>query len=99
MMDKCEIHCSDHLCKFNMSDGYYGRCIHPDVMKAGAYGGIIRSYTETCKKREPIPGCIARGPGKMAVFFGGSAGCGKSPLTPFLNRLNEEDEDDCIETD
>lgn len=79
MADKCITLCADHLCLHNSCSGYYGVCALSALSVAARYG-ITRTYMETCPERERIPGCIARGPGKIAVFDHGRAGNGKSTL-------------------
>ena len=77
MADKCIIHCTDHLCIHNSCSGYHGVCAL-SAMSVSARYGISRSYVNTCAKKVPIPNCIARGPGKIAVFAHGRAGNGKA---------------------
>lgn len=79
MADKCITLCADHLCIHNSCSGYYGVCALSALSVAARYG-ITRTYMETCPNKEPIPNCIARGPGKIAVFSHGRAGNGKSTL-------------------
>lgn len=81
MADRCVILCADNLCIHNRANGHcYSVCALSEL-SGGTYGGITRSYVNTCPKKEPIPNCIARGPGKIAVFFQGRAGDDKSTLT------------------
>lgn len=80
MKDKCTILCADNLCIHNRANGHcYSVCALSEL-SGGTYGGITRSYVNTCPKKEPIPNCIARGPGKISVFYHGRAGNGKSTL-------------------
>ena len=79
MADKCITLCADHLCLHNTCSGYYGVCAL-SALSVGTRCGLTRDYVETCPKKEPIPNCIARGPGKIAVFAHGSAGNGKSTM-------------------
>lgn len=79
MADTCITLCADHLCLHNSCSGYYGVCAL-SALSVGTRCGLARDYVETCPKKEHIPNCIARGPGKLAVFSHGSAGNGKSTL-------------------
>ena len=79
MPDKFTVLCADHLCIHNSCSGYYGICAL-SALTVGTYAGIDRSYVNTCHKREAIPGCVARGPGKIAVFYRGFAGSNKSTI-------------------
>lgn len=79
MADKCITLCADHLCIHNSCSGYYGVCAL-SALSVGAKCGLTRDYVETCPKKEHIPNCIARGPGKIALFDHGRAGNGKSTL-------------------
>lgn len=80
MKDKCTILCADNLCIHNRANGHcYSVCALSEL-SGGTYGGIDRYYVNTCPKREPIPNCIARGPGKIYLFDHGRAGNGKSTL-------------------
>lgn len=79
MADKCLTLCADHLCLHNSCSGYYGVCAL-SALSVGARCGLTRDYVETCPERERIPNCIARGPGKLALFDYGRAGNGKSTL-------------------
>lgn len=79
MADKCITLCADHLCLHNSCSGYYGVCAR-SALSAGARCGLARDYVETCPERERIPNCIARGPGKLALFDYGRAGNGKSSM-------------------
>ena len=79
MADKCITLCADHLCLHNSCSGYYGVCAR-SALSAGARSGLARDYVETCPKKEHIPNCIARGPGKISLFDHGRAGNGKSTL-------------------
>lgn len=79
MADKCITLCADHLCIHNSCSGYYGVCAL-SALSVGARCGLARDYVNTCRKKEPIPNCIARGPGKIAVFSYGRAGNDKSTL-------------------
>ena len=79
MADKCITLCADHLCLHNSCSGYYGVCAL-SALSVGARCGLARDYVETCPKKEHIPRCIARGPGKLALFDHGRAGNGKSTM-------------------
>ena len=79
MADKCITLCADHLCLHNSCSGYYGVCAL-SALSVGTRCGLTRDYVNTCPKKEHIPNCIARGPGKIAVFSHGRAGNGKSTL-------------------
>lgn len=79
MADKCLTLCADHLCLHNSCSGYYGVCAL-SALSVGARYGLARDYVNTCPKKEHIPNCIARGPGKIALFDHGRAGNGKSTM-------------------
>ena len=101
MADKCITLCADHLCLHNSCSGYYGVCAR-SALSAGARYGLARDYVETCPKKEHIPNCIARGPGKRSLFDYGRAGNGKSTMDlerTFVKSLKsaEEPEIDWLE--
>lgn len=86
MADKYLTLCADHLCTHNSCSGVYGICAL-SALSVGARCGIARDYVNTCPNKAPIPNCIARGPGKIAVFYHGSAGSNKT--TQDLERIFE----------
>ena len=83
--------CADHTCKHNNGGGYYGICKNPVINHPIYTGGVDRLIMNTCPLRQTKDGKI--------IVTGGARGSGKSFLAQILNTLNEEAEDDCIETD